>query len=290
MKPMAKNFIFTITTGRSGTAYLAELLKANLQNAEVHHERLSFLGVSVDSPDASDFTYFNTIGNVKKVRDFWQRKLTNVQQSKSDIYVETSHFLAKAGLIENLSVLLDNPDNQVHIIVLKRLPHKIAWSFLNRFDFANTVFTWLSALDFRYHNVIINAGKFAKAGIVGHIYWYIYEMYTRAAYYQIIYKDIQNLHFHEVDLEQIAKTEGASVLLNALKLPMQTELKLPPKTNELPVQVYSEKEHKIVKDFDEKNNPDYLKIAKNFIAEGKTLAEPNDRRQLCRQQGYTWED
>ena len=106
---MSKTFIFTVTTGRSGTGYLTRLLSENLVDAEVHHERLGYQAFGVDTPDASHFTLFNSVGNVVQVQDFWRQKLT-----------EISHFNAKAGLIENLGGLHEHGD--VHLIVLYRDP------------------------------------------------------------------------------------------------------------------------------------------------------------------------
>ena len=41
-KAQDKHYVFTITTGRSGTNFLAELLASNLNDAEVHHEQLNY--------------------------------------------------------------------------------------------------------------------------------------------------------------------------------------------------------------------------------------------------------
>ena len=35
---MAKKFVYTITTGRSGTNYLADLFKANIEDAKIYLE------------------------------------------------------------------------------------------------------------------------------------------------------------------------------------------------------------------------------------------------------------
>jgi len=37
---VADRFVFTVTTGRSGTLWLAELLRRNLEDAVVFHERV----------------------------------------------------------------------------------------------------------------------------------------------------------------------------------------------------------------------------------------------------------
>ncbi len=150
-----KQFIYTITTGRSGTTYLTELLKRNIADAEVYHERSSYTRLGIDSPDASHFTLFNSVGNVAQVRAFWQQKFERDAAGPSSCYAELSHPLSKAGLIENLDLLEGR--GVVHLILLKRDILEILWSFVNRFDFENNAFTWLFTLDPFYPNVIVRS-------------------------------------------------------------------------------------------------------------------------------------
>ena len=74
MKSNRKRFVFTLTPGRTGTAYLAQLLRANLPHAEVHHEILGYDAFGVDSPDLSHLMQFNSRGNTPHVQAFWRRK------------------------------------------------------------------------------------------------------------------------------------------------------------------------------------------------------------------------
>ena len=62
-------------------------------------------------------------------------------ETKQPVHAEISHFLCKAGLIENLPLV--GGKAKVELIALKREPFKIAWSFANRFNFLNYGFTWL---------------------------------------------------------------------------------------------------------------------------------------------------
>src|SRR6266849_1968222 len=98
-----KHFVFTMTTGRSGTAYLAGLLAANLPDVESHHELLGWDQFGVNTPDLSHMTLFNSQGNIETVRSFWRQKLARIAAAPSRFYVETSHLLMKAGLVENLA-------------------------------------------------------------------------------------------------------------------------------------------------------------------------------------------
>ncbi|HET9764809.1 MAG TPA: hypothetical protein VFR50_14905 [Casimicrobiaceae bacterium] len=65
-----KQFVFTLTTGRSGTQYLAELLRQNLPDAECYHEICGWDRFGVDTPDLSHMTLFNSQGNVESVQAF----------------------------------------------------------------------------------------------------------------------------------------------------------------------------------------------------------------------------
>ena len=69
---MAKRLLYSISTGRCGTMFLANLIRANLRQdaAVVHHERTGFLNFGVHTPDLSHLTTFNTVGNVAHVREF----------------------------------------------------------------------------------------------------------------------------------------------------------------------------------------------------------------------------
>ena len=133
---MADRFVFTITTGRSGTTYLAELLARNVPDSRVWHERTSFQSFGVDTPDLSHFTLFNSVGNVPKVQGFWRRKFARDRKTDRTVHGEASHLLAKAGLLENIG-MLTNSGATVDVVILKRDVADTVWSFYNRFDLVN---------------------------------------------------------------------------------------------------------------------------------------------------------
>ncbi len=110
--------VFTLSAGRTGTAFLAELFAQNLLEAEVHHERVGFDSFGVDTPEVSDLMLYNNRGNVRKVQKFWERKLSRILRSRVDTYVETSHVLMKAGLVENSVRLCQG--HELHFIRLRR--------------------------------------------------------------------------------------------------------------------------------------------------------------------------
>jgi len=272
---MANNFIYTISTGRCGTTYLKELLQENIQDIKAYHERAFGLNFGVHSPDASDFTYFNHLGNVPKVQQFWQRKLKLDKEVPEQTYAEMSHVLVKAGLIENLSVLSDDPNNKIHLIILKRDIKQIAWSFYNRFDFANTGFTTLWYLDYRYPNSIISFKQFKQFGMVGYILWYIHEMYTRAEYYKLLLKDTANIIFHEKDLSQLINQAGAKTFFNELELPIKTpDIIIPPKKNATKAYFFPDSDKEKINKICDTLMVDHAGLAKEFFDAGRRLASP----------------
>ena len=116
-----KHFVFTMTPGRTGTGFLAALLRENSAPAEqvaVHHEFIGFDAFGLDTPEMSHFNGFNCHGNTPAVRGFWEQKLARIAGTTGSHYVETSHLLMKAGLAENIDVL--TAAGTVHFVVLER--------------------------------------------------------------------------------------------------------------------------------------------------------------------------
>jgi hypothetical protein len=177
-----KDFVFTMTTGRSGTKYLAKLLEQNLPDAECHHEIQGWDRFGVDTPDLSHMTLFNSQGNVEKVQAFWRAKLARVAATPRQFYVETSHLLMKGGLIENLAPL--TAVGTVHLIALERDPYDTIVSFRNRFDFLDMTNRWLWYLDPEYPRNLVPSSEFLAHSLNGLCLWYILEIRARAARYE----------------------------------------------------------------------------------------------------------
>ncbi|HTS23360.1 MAG TPA: hypothetical protein VMN79_16315 [Casimicrobiaceae bacterium] len=233
-----KNFVFTMTTGRSGTKYLAELLQQNLPGAECHHEIWGWSTFGVDAPDLSHMTLFNSEGNVEKVRAFWRAKLARIAANPRSTYVETSHVLMKGGLIENLRPLTAR--GEVHLIALERDPFATIVSFRNRFDFWDRANWWLWYLDPDYpRNLVPSRELFAK-GINGLCLWYILEIRARAARYEALLANEPRIKVHRFSLEELRVAGGAARLLAALGIatdPAQLRLPSPQNVGRLLVRI-----------------------------------------------------
>jgi hypothetical protein len=213
----AKNFVFTLTTGRSGTRYLATLLRQNLPDAECHHEIHGWDRFGVDTPDISQMTLFNSQGNVEKVRAFWRSKLGHIAATPRRFYVETSHLLMKAGLMENLEPL--TAEGTVHLIALERDPYATIVSFRNRFDFLGKASCWLWYLDPEYPRNLVPSQALVAHSLNGLCLWYILEIRARVARYERLLSGEPRLVFHRFNLEELRDAQGAARLLRALGVP-----------------------------------------------------------------------
>ena len=264
-----RRFVYGFTTGRSGSAFLAELLRRNWPAAEVHHERATFLQLGRHSPDASHFTEFNSLGNTPRIREFWRAKLAADRVGEGPAYVEVSHLLAKAGLIENLGLLPEG--STVDVVCLARDPAAIAASLANRYDFANYGFTWLWWLDPRYARNIVDPAPFGAGSLYGQAAWYVTEMAARRHYYRRLFAGLPWLRFVDADLARITTPAGAADLLARLgvRLP-DGRPDLPGRQNETagegpPDEVRAEIARLLA------GAPDPAEAAERYIAAGRRL-------------------
>jgi hypothetical protein len=225
-----KKFIFTITPGHTGTTFLADLLKRNLPNSEIHHEILGYDKFGVDTPDVSHMTLFNSQGNVDKVKSFWSQKLEKIIFSPCDVYGETSHLLVKAGLMENISPLFEY--GEVYIIDLRRNIEKIILSLRKRYDFLNKGNMWLWHLDPDYPRNLVNTSAFLPLGVEGIRYWYVCEMYARAEYYKQLFINNDNVHFISIDIDDLSNPQVAQSFLAQLGHDVEiSAINFPPQRN-----------------------------------------------------------
>ncbi len=110
----SKRLIFVVTTGRSGTSYLARTLRQIPRISCFHEPQPRFSNVM-----RSAQTHPNL------ARQFWaEQKLPAIEKAPHPIYIETSHLFCK-GFVEPLLDLGYLPD----LILLSRSPRSVAKSF-----------------------------------------------------------------------------------------------------------------------------------------------------------------
>jgi hypothetical protein len=104
---------FTITAGRTGSAWLASFLSLNLQIEEVH-EPLGINDFVEKMLDIRTMRNFNNFGNNDFVQNFWNKKFKTIP---GGVYAETNHTLSKCGLVEN--IMLHDRSDATTLIVLR---------------------------------------------------------------------------------------------------------------------------------------------------------------------------
>jgi len=263
-------FVYTITTGRSGSAYLAALLKANSRGANVFHERTGPQDYGQETPEVSHLQRFNHFGNIDYVQSFWRAKFTRNANLATPCYVETSHVLAKAGLIENSGMAAEH--GHVHVVCLRRDIVETVWSLANRFDFANVGTTWLFYLDPHYPRHIVQTAPFLPHGMWGQAIWYVLEMRVREAYYRQRFAGQAHLSFHPIALPEVNDRETVATLLNVLGCETTPEtIVFPPRTNETRQVFFGEAERQSVENTVANLRFDAEALAQEYIEKGGSL-------------------
>ena len=234
-------YIFTFTTGRTGTAYLAEMLGQNLPNCFAVHERNRFGDYGVHTPDISHLHEFNCNGNTEYIKQFWKRKIENMPKlPEQEYHVETSHILTKAGLMENLDML----DGEVHIIIAERDFMDLMQSFHSRLDLLDIGNMWLWYLDPEYTRNLINFGPYEHVPGFGHRAWYIKETFARAEKYEKEGKAI----FHHINTKNLSDEDTLKKLLKDISGEEPEEVHIPPPANVNPDQIpHTEEEIELIK-------------------------------------------
>lgn len=270
---MPNRFVYTVTTGRSGTAFLSELLKANLADATVVHEHTHFLSIGRRTPEISQLLRFNMLGNRREIRYFWKHKFSLDMAEPTGTYAECAHMLAKAGLIENLDQLPE--EAEIDVVHLTRDVEETAWSIFNRGDYRNFGFSWLWALDPRAKNIIVPSADFLRYEMVGCAIWYVTEMRARGAYYRQLLGEGGRVRFHEIDLAELATEAGAERLLSAVPVARRDRLTMPPRANAGTSIVFEDSHRDRLQKMVAHLARDYEQLGEDFYRSGKRLATPS---------------
>lgn len=256
--------IHTVTAGRTGTAWLAQFIGANLGIRSVH-EYLGIDDFGVRMPDIRTMRSFNEYGYSPVVDDFWKRRFAGTDTGTP--YSETNHTLAKCGLLEYIDKY--DPSIEFVFINLKRNWVKQISSYLQRNDFGNYTLIWQWYIDPQCRNKIAPTLPFSKFGNVGGIIWFVAEVECRQAYYKQLYGD--RFRFIDATLETMTTPDGASALLR--QLGGQGDPVLPGKANESRTAVNEEAVQRL-QEIVEQVQFDPVAAASDYIASGKRLASP----------------
>lgn len=205
--------IFTLTGGRTGTAWLANLIRENTGEPCLH-EALDVNGFCTHTPCTKTLRWFNTHGYGGPVEQFWAEKMAVVAESPN--WFETSHLLGKAGLCEHLTRFKALRD-ETKIIVLRRNLVKQCASYIFRGDFSHVANIWQFFLDRTYTNNLVSFDEVQRvASDFAYPIWYALEIEARQQFYVKRYGG--DLTFISVRLEDLINENGAINLLSQLGL------------------------------------------------------------------------
>lgn len=169
-----RRLVFTVTTGRSGTAQLAYLFQGEPGIAAVHEPRPEFvevMRVAINDPDVG--------------RKFWERKKLPAILSYSDrTYLETSHLFCK-GFAEPLLELGVVPD----IIFLHRSARAVASSMFQLHTIPGRTEEgrrWYISPEDRVFLELPNWRLYTDYQLC---YWYCLEISARSSYYKNLFRE-----------------------------------------------------------------------------------------------------
>lgn len=198
-----KRLIFTITTGRSGTGYLAEMLRFVPGILSCHEPEPKFSHIMRSAQTNPEVAY-----------NFWiRKKLPAIVGKNAPIYIETSHLFCK-GFIEPLIHLGIRPD----VIILTRPWREVAKSLYELNIIPGRTPDGLKFLVSPEDPEVLPLPCWKKLHDYQLCFWYCLEINRRIEIYkQLLLK--KNVRIAEISFYEIITTQGMGRLLAELDLP-----------------------------------------------------------------------
>jgi hypothetical protein len=199
--PVDKRLIFTVTTGRSGTRYLARAL-GTFRRVHAEHE-----------PHPTFSSAMRTVASAPHTAaEFWRRrKLPRIARTKKPIYAETSHLVCK-GFLESLIELGGRPT----LVHLFRPEREVAGSLWKLDTVPGRTFKGV-----KYYLSPADACFLPPGGDPGFdvsgwhdyqmCYWYALEIAERARVYVKRFAPL-GVELHRVDLAELRDHAGVEAL------------------------------------------------------------------------------
>ena len=205
----AKKLIFTVTPGRSGTSYLAKLFEG-VPGVGAHHEPspnyAQVLRLVQSQPNVA-YNYMT------------QYKLPVIENDPHPVYVETSHMTCK-GFIEPLLRAGLHP----FLIILRRPPREVAWSFQERNCVpCRSTYGIRDLLDPRDLGVLPFVG-WEMASNYQLCFWYALEMERRQFFYADVARTLE-LPFVDVTHRELNDWACFSHILKTFDLPATDDVR-----------------------------------------------------------------
>lgn len=197
-----KRLIFTISTGRSGTAYLAKIL-CYVPDVSSHHE-----------PKPKFSKVMRSVQQDKRIaHDFWiKKKLPRIAEDPASIYVETSHLFCK-GFIEALLDFDIVPD----LVILTRPYRQVALSFCRFGTIPGRTEQGLKYLLSPIDPDVLRLPNWQNLDDYQLCYWYCLEIERRVFKYNELFQGL-GACLVRVSLDEIITVPGFEKLLLSLNL------------------------------------------------------------------------
>ncbi len=230
---MPIKYIFCISTGRSGTAYLCKLL-STLNDCYAYHEQKPILH--------SELMRFYLNGNKTPLLKQLPIKLEKIRNNPTGIYADTTHIFIKSFGWELPKFI---PQDEIGVIILKRQQEEVVksthrihsgpFTFLGRkwiiVPYKNCLIK--SPLDYniylasryilklywlfkgQYNSTEKNYPKFYERKSKQLLKWYYQETYALGEKYKLTYPHI---NYVEVTLDEINTINGFEKIIKAFNL------------------------------------------------------------------------
>lgn len=198
----AKRLIFTVTTGRSGTALAARLLDA-VPGVSAWHE---------PAPDFADVMREAQSDPVSATRFWTERKLPHIATLAEPIYAETSHLLSK-GFLEPLLDLGFTPD----LVILTRAHRQVACSLYRLGTIPGRTASGCRYLLHPDDPEVLPLPGWHELHDYQLCYWYCLEVRRRSLAYSDMLRGRGRVVW--IDLDELQGDHGLSRLRRELELP-----------------------------------------------------------------------
>lgn len=230
---MSIKYIFCISTGRSGTAYLSKLL-GQLDNCSAYHEQKPVLHNEIMRG------YLD--GDKAALKKEFTKKLEYIRRNQNAVYADTSHIFIKSFGWELPNHI---PQNEIGVIILKRDKEKVVQStqrvhsgpftYLGKkwilIPYKNAIIkppvNYYIFHSYRYmlklfwmfkdetNSIVKTYPHFFKNKSIQLIDWYYDEIYALGAKFK---KTFPEISYVDVDLEELNSIEGFEKIIQTFKL------------------------------------------------------------------------
>ena len=186
-KVAAKRLIFTVTAGRTGTRYVAELFKTLDGVCAIHEDEPSFSHVMRPSQGHPDLAERWVTGQL----------LPHIAAIAEPVYVRTEHLTCK-GFLEPLIAL----DLKPAILLLRRSPRRIARSYLDRDTVPGRTSLGVTYMVHPTDPGVLPLPNYQRFSDYQLCFWYALEIERRQRHYGEMFREL-GLAVEDVTAEEL---------------------------------------------------------------------------------------